>query len=95
MEINSSLPKGTVGVSEGSLPESSQYFNKTVTGKIYFKLCRDRKEGLYTEALKRIYNATTKKNTSVKRWIQRVDDMNDKKDGQATIFHGFLKLNLK
>ena len=95
MEINSTLPKGTVGVSEGCLPRSSQYFNKTVTGTIYFKLCRDRKEGLYADAFKRIYNATTKEKTSVKRWIQRVDDMNDKKDGQATIFHGCLKLNLK
>ena len=90
MEINSSLPKGTVGVPESRLPESSQYFNKTVTGEIYFKLRKVGIEGLYADAFSRIYNTTP----SVKRWIQKVEDKSDS-EGRATIFTGCLKLNLK
>jgi hypothetical protein len=89
MEINSTLPKGTVGVPESRLPESSQYFNKTVTGKIYFKLRKVGIEGLYADAFSRIYTTP-----SVKRWIQKVEDKSDS-EGRATIFTGCLKLNLK
>ena len=90
MEINSSLPKGTVGVPESRLPESSQYFNKTVTGEIYFKLRKVGIEGLYADAFSRINNTTK----SLKRWIQKVEDKSDS-EGRATIFTGCLKLNLK
>ena len=90
MEINSSLRKGTVGVPERRLPESSQYFNKTVTGEIYFKLCRVGNERLYADAFKQIYKST-EPNTSVKKWINAMEDTNDR-DGHATIFTGCLKL---
>ena len=91
MEINSSLRKGTVGVPERRLTESSQYFNKTVTGEIYFKLCRVGNERLYADAFKQIYKST-EPNTSVKKWINVMEDTKDR-DGHATIFQGCLKLN--
>jgi len=90
MEVNSSLPKGTVGVSETRLTESSRYFNKTVSGEIYFKLCRVGNEILYADAFKQIYNSS-RPNTSVKKWINEMEDTNDR-DGHATIFKGCLKL---
>jgi hypothetical protein len=95
MEINSSLPKGTVGVSAESLSESSRYFDKSVVGEIYFKLCRGLgNEGLYADAFTRIYNAT-KATKATKRWITSMEEKKDK-DGHATIFKGCLKLkNLK
>jgi len=95
MEIISSLPKGTVGVSADSLPESSRYFDKSVVGEIYFKLCRGLgNEGLYADAFTRIYNAT-KAGTLVKRWFTNMEEKKDR-DGHATIFKGCLKLkNLK
>jgi hypothetical protein len=83
------LPKGTVGISAGSLRPSSQYFDKTVSGEIYFKLCRVGNEGLYADAFKKIY-ISTQPETSVKRWINNIEDKNDK-DGDATIFKGCLK----